>query len=284
MFTFANTTSTLVNILPTKHFLAFVHYSNNGSASSNNPLQLESPKRSSSSRGPSPKQNDAPDLMSPRASTMTAFQPLTLTPIEFSLTEGTQIPAPLPESPPLTPKATRLPSLEEEKSDAENTRPDASHPRQSNSNTTNPDLSAPLSPLSTASPMSHPPRNTGIRKFLSLRSLRGESRKHRGEMSPTGSTMTYAPHSPSRPGSPYTTDTALSAETSHSRKNSGWFGSVSGRRKSQMYVVGRLDERLANSISPEQNKATGPPPPAIPEFSLGKQLEMGGDDLFKNIK
>jgi hypothetical protein len=215
---------------------------------------------------------------------MTAdFQPLTFTPIEFSLTAGTQIPAP-PDSPPMTPTKTGLPPLEEESND-ENQNPNGPTARNGNISTPDSKLGIPLSPLSASSAGSQgPKRTTGIRKFLSLRSLRGESRRHRRELSPNGTTVAYTPHSSSRPGSPYTTETALSADASHSRKNASWFASVSGRRKSQMYVIGRLDERIANSTSPEVLKLKGPPPPAIPEFSLGNELEMGGDDLFKNIK
>jgi len=49
--------------------------------------------------------------------------------------------------------------------------------------------------------------------------------------------------------------------------------------------IGRLDEQIAADKEEQENKKPkGPPPPAIPEFSLGKELDMGADDLFKNIK
>jgi len=51
--------------------------------------------------------------------------------------------------------------------------------------------------------------------------------------------------------------------------------------------IGKLDERIAvdQETHEQENKVPkGPPPPTIPEFTLGKDLEMGADDLFKDIK
>jgi hypothetical protein len=212
------------------------------------------------------------------------FKPLTFTPIEFSLTAGTQIPAP-PDSPPMTPTDTDLPTLQEEAGDL--TKLHAS----SNGLVGTPDSkNAPLSPLSANSGGSRK-RQGGVRKFLSLRSLRGERGSIRGDLSsPIGSNFSYDTNS-SRPGSPFTTQTALSENSPgengalRHKKSTGWFGTAASRRKSALFI-GRLDERIAVDPNHEQEnkKPKGPPPPTIPEFTLGKELEMSGDDLFKDIK
>ncbi|KAF2673529.1 hypothetical protein BT63DRAFT_159233 [Microthyrium microscopicum] len=204
------------------------------------------------------------------------FKPLTLnlSTTKESLASGTIIP-----TPPMTPiddspKEGALATLQEENENATGL---------ANGNVT-PDskLQAPLSPLSATSNGSGERKRTGVRKFLSLRSLRGEHHRpgtRGGDLASPTSKPSY--DFASRPGSQYTASTSDSA-LKH-KKSSGWFGSTGSKRKS-MFVVGRLDEQLAdNPTPPETAKPKGPPPPTIPEFSLGKDLEMGGEDMFKNI-
>ncbi|KAF2115753.1 hypothetical protein BDV96DRAFT_55541 [Lophiotrema nucula] len=202
------------------------------------------------------------------------FQPLTLTPIEFSLTEGTQIPAPL-DSPPDTPRPP-----------TPGGGPLSSHPTPKSgtfpkSATSPPTTSADGSPLhktatndgasSTLSPRSPSinKRPSSVRKFLGFRSM-SSSDSLRDD----------------RPGSPATID----SRPSLSRKKSGsWFG----KRKS---TFGSLPEGKENatphangngrSAAPPAKK--GPPPPTLPDMKLFGVTEetssFDAGDLFKNIK
>lgn len=216
------------------------------------------------------------------------FKPLTLTPIEFSLTAGTSIPAP-PDSPPRTPIDGKSSNLDKTAKDAKKLKP------VTNGSLETPDSkqAPPLSPLSETSQTSNQKRKTGgVRKFLSLRSLRGEDKKNKGgklhkdppdaAKSPTTSKVSY---DNSRPTSPLSANSVEvngtnPQNTLKHKKSAGWFNSASGRRKST-YVIGRLDEQIAEPAK------KGPPPPSIPELgTFAKGLdggEFGGADLFKNI-
>lgn len=198
------------------------------------------------------------------------WKPLTLTPINFSLTEGTQIPAPLdspPDSPrPPTPGKGPLSSHPTPKADSfpQNGASESKESGEHQSTANN----APMSPTS-------PNRRPGsVRKFLGLRPL-----------SSTDSLKSE------RPGSP---NTITSQAPSLSRRKSGsWFG----RKKS--FNVGSVPEGRETSTSngngstvsqPAQQpaKPKGPPPPALPELKTfgvsDDSLSLGADDMFKNIK
>ncbi|KAF2661234.1 hypothetical protein K491DRAFT_687716 [Lophiostoma macrostomum CBS 122681] len=210
------------------------------------------------------------------------YQPLTLTPINFSLTEGTSIPAP-PDSPPDTPRPPTpgkgpltshptptnsfFPQNRETPPPKEST--DSAGESQLHETTTNDGNSSTVSP---ASPSSKRP--SSVRKFLGLRPLSSsDSLKS------------------DRPGSPATVD----SKPSLTRKKSGsWFG----KRKSS-FISGPIPEGKENQTphangtqtyakpaSPPPRK--GPPPPSLPSLdSFGVRedtADFGADDLFKNIK
>ncbi|KAF2281583.1 uncharacterized protein EI97DRAFT_429587 [Westerdykella ornata] len=195
------------------------------------------------------------------------YQPLTLAPINFSLTEGTQIPAP-PESPPETP---RPPTPGKGPLDSHPTPPqqgsaksaDSSQHQSTLSNGENSGTLSPTSPVGK--------RPGSVRKFLGLRPL-SSSDSLRSE----------------RPGSPATID---SRQGLTRKRSSGWFG----RRKSS-FMGGPLPEMKENS-APQGNGAQvsdktppakqGPPPPALPSLSAfgvsEETTSLGAEDLFKNI-
>ncbi|KAH8732257.1 hypothetical protein GQ44DRAFT_602186 [Phaeosphaeriaceae sp. PMI808] len=198
------------------------------------------------------------------------YKPLTLTPINFSLTEGTSIPAPL-DSPPESPRPP-----------TPGKGPLSSHPTPlsgvfpNNINSTDgpgDDSNARISDAtSTFSPTSPQRRPSSVRKFLGLRTL-SSSDSLKSE----------------RPGSPSTIHSQ--APTLNRRKSSSWFG----KRKT---IVGSVPEGI-ESVKPtsngrtvsqpaQQTKKKGPPPPALPElksFGVSEDtLSLGGDDMFKNIK
>ncbi|KAF2738100.1 hypothetical protein EJ04DRAFT_69161 [Polyplosphaeria fusca] len=200
------------------------------------------------------------------------YQPLTLTPINFSLTEGTQIPAPL-DSPPDTPRPPTPGGgpLSSHPTPLSATFPsDGSPPPKESTDSTAPSHMYKTgtndgSTLSPASPTTSK-RPSSVRKFLGLRPL-SSSDSLRSD----------------RPGSPGTVD----SKPSLSRKKSGsWFG----KRKST-FVIGSVPEGKENAASHANGAAPvkkGPPPPALPElksFGVSEETtDLGADDMFKNIK
>ncbi|KAH9872066.1 hypothetical protein J1614_006327 [Plenodomus biglobosus] len=209
-----------------------------------------------------------------------SYKPLTLTPVNFSLTEGTQIPAPLdspPETPrPPTPGRGPLSSHPTPKSPAFPPADGSPVGKDSEDSTADAQLhqsraSDAASVMSPTSPSSKRPAS--VRKFLGLRTL-SSSDSLKSE----------------RPGSPAT----ISSQTpSLSRRKSGsWFG------KKKSFAAGSVPEgngtsapysngRTVSQPAPAQPQAKGPPPPALPELkSLGVSddtLSWGADDMFKNI-
>ncbi|KAF2687222.1 hypothetical protein K458DRAFT_415488 [Lentithecium fluviatile CBS 122367] len=210
------------------------------------------------------------------------YQPLTLAPINFSLTEGTSIPAP-PDSPPdtprpptpgkgplsshPTPKSAVFPHHEKDQSpsahDSAGSAEPSFHKTSTNDN---------ASTVSPTSPTGRRP--SSVRKFLGFRPQSSHDSLKSEKV---------------RPGSPAT----LSSQPSLTRKKSGsWFG----KRKST-FVIGSVPEGKENvgtqlngngskpAAPPAKN---GPPPPALPElktFGVSEDtLSLGADDMFKNIK
>jgi hypothetical protein len=211
-----------------------------------------------------------------------AFQPLTVTPVDFSLTAGTAIPAP-PDSPPQTPvKSSSLPSIQEDSDATAAAAKDTSGAAVA---------APPLSPLS-ADGTSPARKFTGVRKFLSLRSLRGPDGTVHGRPAPAKLQLRAAHSSgklsyeASQPGSPPLTalsaDAAATAAPSSSAggssgalkpKRTGWFGSgsKSSRRRSALFFLGggnQMDERVVETVKEiaERKIRTGPPAPSIPEI------------------
>jgi hypothetical protein len=210
------------------------------------------------------------------------YQPLTLMPINFSLTEGTSIPAPL-DSPPDTP---RPPTPGKGPLSSHPTPKSAVFPHRENGETSPVDDSAEssfhktstndnASTLSPASPSSRRP--SSVRKFLGFRPQSSHDSLRSDQL---------------RPGSPAT----MSSQPGLTRKKSGsWFG----KRKST-FVIGSVPEGKEN-VGPHSNgtatnatqfaappKRKGPPPPALPElktFGVSEDtLSLGAEDMFKNIK
>jgi hypothetical protein len=210
------------------------------------------------------------------------YQPLTLTPINFSLTEGTSIPAPL-DSPPDTPRPPTpgkgpLDSHPTPTSDIFPQNGSSPQPTHLSDTAAEPNLrktstndnSSTLSPVSPSSK-----RPSSVRKFLGLRPL-SSSDSLKSE----------------RPGSPATVDSKPSLQ----RKKSGsWFG----RRKSSFGIApvpeGKENQTPnANGAHVNGSRTTapaarkGPPPPSLPELSSfgvsDDTTSLGGGDMFKNIK
>ncbi|KAK7191354.1 hypothetical protein DPSP01_003033 [Paraphaeosphaeria sporulosa] len=201
------------------------------------------------------------------------YQPLTLTPINFSLTEGTSIPAPVdtpPETPhqpapgkgPLsshpTPKSAVFPHHE------------ATPPAKESSETAEPNLhqTATNDGASTMSPSSPSSRRpSSVRKFLGLRPL-----------------SSHDSLKSERPGSPAT----IASQPSLSRKKSGsWFGK---NKRQSSFIIGSLPEGKESTTNYQANGAKsppvkkGPPPPALPDLkSFGVSSDLGADDMFKGI-
>ncbi|KAF1978574.1 hypothetical protein BU23DRAFT_549993 [Bimuria novae-zelandiae CBS 107.79] len=208
------------------------------------------------------------------------YKPLTLTPINFSLTEGTSIPAPAdtpPESPrPPTPTKGPLSSHPTPKS-AYFPHHEATPPNKdsSESATTEPKLhqtatNDAASSISPSSPSSRRP--SSVRKFLGLRPL-----------------SSHDSLSSERPGSPAT----IGSQPSLRRKKSGsWFGKSNKRQSS--FIIGSLPEgKESGSAQSNDTKPAfvaqppakkGPPPPALPELkSFGVSSDLSADDMFKGI-
>jgi hypothetical protein len=212
-----------------------------------------------------------------------SYKPLTLTPVNFSLTDGTPIPAPLdspPDSPrpptpgrgPLsshpTPKSPGFPPQHNEASPQDKASVDSDmHLQQSRTS----DAASAMSPTSPSAR-----RPASVRKFLGLRTLSSsDSLKS------------------DRPGSPATINSQAPSLTR--RKSGSWFGKKKsfavgslpeGKESSTPYPNSRSVSQSAPPVPTAQPK--GPPPPALPELkSFGVNddtLSLGADDMFKNIK
>ncbi|KAF2632416.1 hypothetical protein BU25DRAFT_406948 [Macroventuria anomochaeta] len=230
------------------------------------------------------------------------FKPLTLAPINFSLTEGTSIPAPL-DSPPDTPRPP-----------TPGKGPLSSHPTPkspifpqhrvgSPNGKASEDSAAPEPPvtrgrtsdaasggLSPTSPGSQNRRPSSVRQFLGLRTLPSKDSLQQDE----------------RPGSPATIGSqapSLTRKKSSSwfgnKRKSSYFGSVpEGSEKAQAAPLSRTAtngamgtpapvSRIPTAQTPPPKKK-GPPPPALPQLNTfgvnEKTLSFDADDMFKNIR
>lgn len=242
------------------------------------------------------------------------FKPLTFTPIHFSLTEGTNIPAPAPEPLPrstTSAKKIAMPMTNGTASpafQANPTQPLTPLPQIE-------DSQRPFSP--TQDQQSPPKRVSGLRKFLSLRSLRrlgganhddpranmstAPSRQgHYADYDPvkdrqTPSAMSFfksssTPDYFSRPGSrmePQRPGTAMGRYL-HRKRSSGWFNSTPAGGRGAANNGWTVDENGMMVRTPEGEIADGikrqrgPPPPTIPEFrSLDTVMD---EDMFNHIK
>ncbi|TLD37484.1 hypothetical protein E2P81_ATG04296 [Venturia nashicola] len=242
------------------------------------------------------------------------FKPLTINPVDFSLTEGTNIPAP-PDSPPQTPRpptsdggpltshpttpngSSRMPGAfppspasgpvsETTLNSKLPASPQTTYPNGNGNGNSNGYLSPAISPIVEKK------RPSSVRRLLSLRSIRGEKDKHvkYGTLNANGSSD-FNPSA--RPGSPYTimsNESAISSVSTQRKRNSAWFGSSSKRKSG--FFTGKIEEDAleheGGAVQPPVR--TGPPPPTLPEFQQFKSLDgaldsnLGAEDMFKNIK
>lgn len=223
---------------------------------------------------------------------MAKYTPLTLSPINFSLTDGTSIPAP-PASPPATP---RLPTPSKgplsshptpSAAAAAATMPGAYPPTPSATNGLDPLATVPSTSSGPGSPTSQPlsptlskQRPGSVRKFLGLRTL--------------SSSDSLRSVGAERPGSPDTRSSlSIGVGGRGARKKSGgWFG----RRRSAMFARPEMmveEVAVVGRVEPVKEKKAqvvrkGPPPPALPELkSLGvgeEAVSLGAEEMFKDIK
>ncbi len=179
-----------------------------------------------------------------------------LTPVNFSLTDGTNIPPP-PDSPIAETPPPPI-SKEVENTPAPVSKSNGIAVANGNGNGTNGAHyeREPLSPASSKRPSS-------IRRFLSRRSLNANytnGTNHNGSAEDLGGIP--------RP------ESAMSFSPSLARKKSGsWFRKPWGGKRT--------------SIVMEDKISAGPPPPKLPELAKvvgNEEGSFGGDDLFKNIK
>jgi hypothetical protein len=197
------------------------------------------------------------------------FQLPQLTPVSFSLTDGTNIPPPpdspieeKPPPPPAKPEVTTPPPQTQTQTQANGADYDG------RGRTYGTDV-PPLSPASTRRPSS-------IRKFLSRKSLNAHytnGNASRDDLMSMG-----------RPDSPASFMTNVTGGTG--KKSGGWFkrlgGSSGGNRASVLYET---------PARVEAKKPMGPPPPKLPELSKLRakipeddEGSLGADEMFKNIK
>ncbi|KHJ35770.1 hypothetical protein EV44_g1791 [Erysiphe necator] len=198
----------------------------------------------------------------------TCFQLPQITPINISLTEGTDIPPP-PESP-----NRERPSLDDFQwtaADEENP-PSLVEPTTNSSSGQDVDEEATYKPLT---PPNHTPkkRPSSIRKFLSRRSLHVNYTNENNYVS-----------SQPRPESSMSYASASTCFSNGKKRNFSWMGRFSGA--GDVFLKKRTSIVIEEKIPLEPP----PPPPMLPQLSQFKatisefDVGLGGEDLFKNIK
>jgi hypothetical protein len=216
-----------------------------------------------------------------------SYKPLTLTPINFSLTEGTSIPAPL-ESPPDTPRPptpgcgplSSHPTPKSPVSPPRQESPPLGKPSEDSTAGAQLHQSRTSDAASTMSPTSPSnKRPASVRTFLGIRTLSSsDSLKS------------------DRPGSPATINSQ--APSLSRRKSGSWFG------KKKMFSVGSVPEGAVDATTysnrtvsqpaasapapaTQPPKPKGPPPPILPglsSFGVSEDtLSLGAEDMFANI-
>ncbi|KAF2000022.1 hypothetical protein P154DRAFT_576356 [Amniculicola lignicola CBS 123094] len=202
------------------------------------------------------------------------FKPLSLAPLDLSITDARLPRPPTPEEDTPRPPTPGRGPLTSHPTPITSTFPADVHSSASKDGSSSPSSSPTRDGASTFSPTSPSSRRpSSVRKFLGFRSM-SSSDSLRSE----------------RPGSPSTID----SKPSLSRKKSGsWFG----RRKST-FVIGSVPEGKENQTPTVNGRAIskplaapvrkGPPPPALPELKTfgvsDESSSLGADDMFKNIK
>ncbi|KAM3066555.1 hypothetical protein ACMFMG_002269 [Clarireedia jacksonii] len=249
------------------------------------------------------------------------FELPALAPINFNLTDGTDIPPP-PESPieethepePATTAVPSTPNPVPQVTPPENTStppaPATSQPENHAAKTngvdstpySQPSTNEKPSPLRLRSPSDanqhnphSPTRPSSIRKFLSRKSLNTNYTNGTGTTNTSHEELTKM----GRPDSP---SSFLSTKPSLMKRKSGsWFRSFgtssnASRRASVMYDSTTLGLPQTSPVLQESTQANenrrpmGPPPPKLPELNQLKakiadddQGSLGADEMFKNI-
>ncbi|RKF58038.1 hypothetical protein OnM2_070049 [Erysiphe neolycopersici] len=219
-----------------------------------------------------PKQNCMSNSQYPQSLQMSScFQLPQITPINISLTEGTDIPPP-----PLSVSPTKERSSFD---DCQSTAVDEEHPPSLVEPTTNSSSSQDADEEATYKPLTphiHSPKKkaSSIRKFLSRRSLHANYTNE----------SNYLPNLP-RPESSMSYTSTSTCFSSGKKRNFSWMGRFSGTGdkffKRRTSVV--IEEKIPIEPPPP------PPPPMLPHLSQFKatisEFDEGlGEDLFKNIK
>ncbi|POS83691.1 hypothetical protein EPUL_006519 [Erysiphe pulchra] len=197
------------------------------------------------------------------------FQLPQITPINISLTEGTDIPPP-PESP--IKERSSYDDCQSTTADEENP-PSLVEPTTNSSSSQDADEETTYKPLT---PLNHPSkkRASSIRKFLSRRSLHANYTNESSYLS-----------NQSRPESSMSYTSASTCFSNGKRRNFSWMGRFSGTGdsflKKRTSIV--IEEKVPIEPPPP------PPPPMLPQLSQFKatisEFDEGlGEDLFKNIK
>lgn len=197
-----------------------------------------------------------------------------------SLTEGTDIPPPLPSPIQEEPSELQKPVDGLAKSAATNNGTQTTPEVHRNGLKRSADQAiAPGSPVSTKGPAS-------IRRLFSRYRLNEDAYANNGHT--IGDTASMFPR-------PVSQSNASIATDGQPKRTSGWFRRLRGsdgvesRRSSRIFVSSSDENR--KPLAPIAPKASGPPPPKLPEFkSLGSKVDLGddggslGSDLFKDIK
>ncbi|KAI2632918.1 hypothetical protein GGS21DRAFT_147494 [Xylaria nigripes] len=189
-----------------------------------------------------------------------------------SLTEGTDIPPPLPSPKERSPPQPKPVAKKEEKVEdrLQSKKTDANGPANGNSNPlSKPDMTVVtnvnLKRAADEAPPSPVPSNRSSFRRLFGKQIR---RAHNEQ----GSTTTQGTSIPSS----YSSSTV--GEEKKARRSSGWFWRLRSYDSSS-------NDKVAAQAEDVSKKTTGPPPPVIPELtSLRTKIDTRlGDDLFKGI-
>lgn len=184
-----------------------------------------------------------------------------------SLTEGTDIPPPLPspiqeEAAPTPPETTETAQQQKDEANAANGKAAAGLANISTAGTKRRAEDSPASPTLSTRPGS-------IRRLFS-RGLLNTAYTNGDEAS--------------QDGRPQSRGAGSAAETKKAKRSSGWFGRLRGNDNVASKPV------TPASPPPTDEKPTGPPPPMIPELAelsstSNAQADNGfGSDLFRDIK
>ncbi|RKF71424.1 hypothetical protein GcC1_100026 [Golovinomyces cichoracearum] len=205
----------------------------------------------------------------PEAKMETQYKLPQLTPVNISLTEGTNIP-----SPSESPVDQTLPNLEECQSTIadEDSPPSLVEPTTNSISSQEVDEEPTFKKLSLPIPLSSK-RPSSVRKFLSRRSLNANFINESHE------TLNV-----SRPDSSMSYMSASKSFSGGKRRNFNWLSRFYGDSAGHGFLKKRT------SIVIEENVAKEPPVPMLPKLSQFKAMileddgGLGGEDLFKDIK